>query len=127
MIQISRDVVRAALNDDFEFRHAARYWDASVRLGIGDEPLCIRIVLGEVGEIRPWVKGDCLDVGIEASESEWEKLLAPVPRPFYQSLFSAATHHDVVLSGDPMDSYAYMGALTRMLDVIRGRIEFHRV
>lgn len=125
MIQIPCDSVRDALNADFEFRHAARYWDACIRLGIGDRPLCVRIVDGQVEEIRPWVQTDSLDVGIDASTQEWEKLLAPVPRPFYQSLFGAAAHHDVVLSGDPMDSYAYMGALTRMLDVIRARVEFH--
>ncbi len=125
MIQISCDVVRATLNGDFEFRHAARYWDASVRLGIGDRPLCVRIVQGEVEAIRPWASSDSLDVGIDASTQEWEKLLAPVPRPFYQSLFAAATHHEVVLSGDPMHSYAYMGALTRMLDLIREHVAFH--
>lgn len=124
MIQIPCDVVRAALNEDFEFRHAARYWDASVRLGIGDQPLCVHIVQGEVTEIRPWSTTDSLDVGIDASTREWEQLLAPVPRPFYQSVSAAAIHHAVVLSGDPMESYAYMGALTRMLDVIRGRVEF---
>jgi hypothetical protein len=125
VIQIPCDVVRAALNEDFEFRHAARYWDASVRLGVGDQPLCVRIVGGEVAEIRPWATADSLDVGIDAPAQEWEKLLAPVPRPFYQSLFAAAAHHEVVLSGDPMESYAYMAALTRMLDVIRGHVEFH--
>jgi hypothetical protein len=124
-MQIPCDVVRAALNADFEFRHAARYWDASVRLGVGDQPLCVRIVQGEVAEIRPWESADSLDVGIDAPAREWEKLLAPVPRPFYQSLFAATAHHEVVLSGDPMESYAYMGALTRMLDVIRGHVEFH--
>ena len=64
-------------------------------------------------------------MGIEASTQEWERLLAPVPRPFYQSLFGAATHHEVALSGDPMETYAYMGALTRMLDVMRAHVEFH--
>ncbi len=125
MIEIPCDSVRTALNADFEFRHAARYWDASVRLGIGDQPLCVRIVQGQVEEIRPWSPTDSLDLGIEAPTQEWEKLLAPVPRPFYQSLFAAATHHGVALSGDPLDSYAYMGALTRMLDVMRGHVEFH--
>jgi hypothetical protein len=124
MIEIPHEAVRDALNGDFEFRHAARYWDASVRLGIGDAPLCVRIVQGEVAEIRPWQTADTPDIGIDAPDSEWKELLAPVPRPFYQSLFAAAAHHGVVLSGDPMDSYAYMGALARMLDVIRGRVEF---
>ena len=123
MIQFSHNAVRAALNADFEFRHAARYWVASVRLGIGDEPLCVQIVQGEVTEIRAWAKSDSLSVGIDASTPEWVKLLAPEPRPFYQSLFGAATHHDVALSGDPMDSYAYMGALTRLLEILRGSVE----
>ena len=75
-----------------------------------------------VEEIRSWEPTDSVDVGIDAPTQEWEKLLAPVPRPFYQSLFAAAAHHGVVLSGDPMDSYAYMGALTRILDLMRSHV-----
>jgi len=119
MLRFARESVVAALNGDFEFRHAARYWDASIRLGIGEQALCVRIARGLVEEVRPWSPDDRIDVGIDASESEWRQLLAPVPRPFYQSLFAAAVHHDVALSGDPLDSYAYLGALTRMLEVMR--------
>ena len=91
----------------------------------GGKEVALKLLQGEVEEIRPWASTDASDVGIEASTPEWEKLLAPVPRPFYQSLFAAATHHEVALSGDPMESYSYMGALTRMLDVMRGHVEFH--
>jgi len=126
MLQIPCDSVRAALNEDREFRHAARYWDASIRLGIGDRPLCVRIAQGLVEEMRPWSPADVSDLGIEASAQQWEELLAPVPRPFYQSVIGAATHHDVALSGDPTLMYAYMSAITRMLDVIRERVGFGR-
>ena len=117
------DAIRQALNDDFEFRHAARYLDASLRLGIGEQPLCVRIAQGHVEELRPWRSDDPADVAIDASTEAWEKLLAAEPRPFYQSLFAAAEHHGVSLSGDPLTSFVYMAALTRMLDVMREQLD----
>ncbi len=122
VLAIPWDRVREVLNDDAEFRRAARYWDGSVRLGIGDAPFCLRLEQGRVEELRPWAVGDRSDVDITASEAEWERLLAPVPRPFYQSLAGAVMHHEVSLGGDVETSTVYTGALQRLLDVLRTHV-----
>jgi hypothetical protein len=123
VVEVPRAALRDALNDDAEFRHAARYWDASLRLGIGGESLCVRIEDGRVADVRPSASGDPVSVAIDGPVAEWEKLLAPVPRPFYQSVYAAAIHHGIQFSGDPVDMYAYLGAVTRLVDVLREQVE----
>ena len=125
MLDVPCDALRQALNDDPEFRYTARYWDASLRLGIGDDPLCITIADGNIEAVRPWEPGDTSDIGVDASTAEWEQLLAPVPRPFYQSLFAATIHHGFTLTGEDEDTYAYMAALIRLLDVMRETVRIH--
>jgi hypothetical protein len=122
MLDVPCVALRDALNDDGEFRQAARYWDASLRLGIGGAPLYVRIEAGRVALVRPAVPDDPADVAIDGPAEEWEQLLAPVPRPFYQSIHAAATHHAIELSGDPLHSYAYLAALTRLIDVMRAQM-----
>ena len=119
MTFVQPEALKDALNEDAEFLLAARYWDASLRLGIGQAPLCVRIAQGRVAEVRASEDGDPVDVSIEASEAEWERLLASAPQPFYQSLYGASVHHEVSLGGDPEDLFAYLAALTRMIDVMR--------
>lgn len=125
MIEVPCDALRRALNDDAEFRYSARYWDASLRLGIGDERFCVRITNGGVDVIRPWEPDDSPDIGIDAAPGEWEQLLAPVPRPFYQSLYAATLHHGFTLTGDEVETYAYMAAVIRLIDVMRATVRIH--
>ena len=125
MLAVPHDSLRQALNDDSEFRYCARYWDASLRLGIGEQPLCVRIANGRVEAIRPWASDDTADIGVDAATPEWEQLLAPAPRPFYQSLYAASLHHGFTLTGDDVESYAYMAAMVRLLDVMRASVEIH--
>ena len=56
---------------------------------------------------------------IAAAPAEWEKLLAPVPPPFYQDPFGASLHHPVSLGGDPETLFAYYGALRRVIEILR--------
>lgn len=125
MLDVPCDALRQALNDDPEFRYNARYWDASLRLGIGENRLCVRIANGHVEAIRPFGPDDSSDIGVDAATEEWEQLLAPVPRPFYQSLYAATLHHGFTLTGDDVETYAYMGALTRLLDVMRATVRIY--
>ncbi len=125
LLDVPCDALRQALNDDPEFRYNARYWDASLRLGIGDQRLCVRIANGNVEAIRPWESDDPSDIGVDAATAEWEQLLAPVPRPFYQSLYAATLHHGFTLTGDEVETFAYMAALIRLLDVMRATVRIH--
>jgi hypothetical protein len=118
---VQTEALKDALNEDAEFLLAARYWDASVRLGIGEAPLCVRIAQGRVAEVRASEGADPVDISIDGSEAEWQRLLASAPQPFYQSLYGASVHHDISLGGDSLDLFAYLGALTRMIDVMRAK------
>lgn len=122
MLDVPCGALQAALNGDPEFQLAARYWDASLRLGIGGAPLRVRIEQGRVAEIGPADPEEAVDLAIDGPEAAWEKLLAAVPRPFYQSVYAAAVHHELSLSGDPLSLYAYLAALTRLIDVLRAEV-----
>jgi hypothetical protein len=125
VLDVPTGALRQALNDDPEFRYSARYWDASLRLGIGDQPLHLTVEDGRVEAIRPWQAGDSSDLGIDASREEWEELLAPLPRPFYQSLYGATVHHGFTLAGEDVEIYAYMAAVTRLIEVMRQTVRIH--
>jgi len=49
----------------------------------------------------------------------WERMLEPIPAPFYHDLFAAAVHHGVQMNPDYLDFAAYYPALRRMLEVMR--------
>jgi hypothetical protein len=125
VLDVPHEALRRALNQDWEFRYSARYWDVLLRLGIGEQPLCVKVAQGEVETVRAWEPEDAPDISVDAATSEWEQLLAPVPRPFYQSLFAAALHHDFTITGDDVESHAYMAALVRLFDVMREAVEIH--
>lgn len=123
MILVESAALKEAWNADAEFQLAARYWDASLRLGIGDAPLCVQIAAGRVAEVRPSQTGDPVDLSIDGPDGEWERLLAPVPRPFYQSVYAASLHHGISVGGSPEDLFAYLAAVARMIDVLRTKVE----
>jgi hypothetical protein len=107
------------VNEDGEFRAASRFWDATLRLDLGSESqrLCFREGrLREIGSCDP--DADC-DLHISAPLEDWERLLAPVPRPFYQDLFGAQLHHGVQMNADLLDYAAYYPALRRLVEILR--------
>jgi hypothetical protein len=107
------------INEDGEFRLASRFWDASLRLDLGPESQRLRFQEGRLREIGPCDPDAHCDLRISASLEEWERLLAPVPRPFYQDLFGAQLHHGFELNADPIDYAAYYPALRRLVEILR--------
>jgi hypothetical protein len=106
------------VNRDAEFRLAARLWDATLRLGIGDASHSLRFEDGSLVEVAA-CEGDApCDVFIEASEDDWRELLAPVPRPYFQDLFGAQWQHGVRLPEDPIAYAAYYPALRRLMQLL---------
>ena len=102
-----------ACASDGEFRLASRFWTGGITLKIGDRKLAIRIVNGEVSE------GEAPDaLEFVADAAVWEKLLAPVPRPYYQDLFGAQLAHGVRLPDDPLAYAAYYPALRRLMQLL---------
>ena len=113
------DTVRARANDDGEFRLQARFWNATVRLGIGHRNYRMRIGDGSVESIGRWPGGVATDLAIHAPEADWEAMLAETPRPFYQDLYAAAIHHEFVVAGDATNYCAYYPAVRRLIEIMR--------
>ncbi len=113
------DVVRARANDDGEFRIHARFWNATVRLGVGHRNYRVPIDNGCVGLIERWSGGVASDLAIHAPEADWQALLATLPRPFYQDLYPAAIHHGFEVVGDTANYCAYYPAIRRLIEIMR--------
>ena len=111
--------VQARANSDAEFRLHARFWNATVRFGIGARRWKMRVRDGAVASIERWPGGMAADLSISAPEADWDALLQPCPRPFYQDLQAASIHHGFEVVGDIGDYCAYYPAIRRLVEVMR--------
>jgi hypothetical protein len=102
-------------NADPEFRYAARHWNATLRLDLGERSQRLRIADGKLVDVSPCAAGAPCDLFVSAPESDWRELLADVPKPFYQDLYGAQSHHQVRLPEDQTAYAAYYPALRRLL------------
>jgi hypothetical protein len=113
--------VVAAVNDDPEFRLAARFWNGSFRFGMGaEEAYVFRVRDGRLVDVNlaPTVF-DAWDFEVAGPADGWREVLAREPRPFYQDVASAILRHGFTLGGDVESFFAYHAALRRVLDVLR--------
>ncbi len=110
----------ALFDTDRELARCARFWTGALHLGVGGQRFAVRFEAGAFTGAGP---ADAAlgprDVEIAAAPAEWEKLLAPVPPPFYQDAFGASLHHPVSLGGDPDTLFAYYPALRRVIEILR--------
>jgi hypothetical protein len=107
------------VNGDGEFQLAARFWDATLRLDVGSESRRLRFADGALREVSPCALDAECDVHISAPTEEWERLLEPAPRPFYQDLLAAQAHHGIELNAEWLDFAAYYPALRRLVEILR--------
>lgn len=113
------ETLASRLDDDGEFRVAARLWTATVRLEVGDDVRAVRIEDGRVVSVqRSGTDAPC-DVFVSAPTPVWQSMLAATPGPFFQDLFAASLHHGLAMNADILDYAAYYPALRRMLEVMR--------
>ena len=113
------EVLRSRVNEDPEFRLHSRQWTAFVRLGMGSSVFRMRLVDGCIDAVEPWRGFFASNLSIEAPQAEWEALLAPIPRPFYQDLYPASIHHGFNVTGDIESYCAYYPALRRLVELMR--------
>ena len=111
--------VRAHANGDGEFARHARFWSATVRLGIGERNLKLRIDNGTVTVIERWSGGMAIDLAIQAPDDDWDALLSALPPPFYQDLYPASLHHGFDIVGNIVDYCAYYPAIRRLIEIMR--------
>jgi hypothetical protein len=105
---------------DRELTRCARFWTGALHLGVGAQHYALefdagRFVRAAAVDRAPGPR----DVQISAAPEEWEKLLAKLPKPFYQDPYGASLHHAVSLGGDSDTLFAYYGALRRVIEILR--------
>jgi hypothetical protein len=106
-------------NRDGEFRIAARLWNATLRLDVGDRSVELAVSDGEIVAVRPCERTNRCDASISGPAEEWDELLARVPRPLHQDLFGGITLGRFQLEGDAEAFYAYYPAVRRLVDLAR--------
>ncbi len=111
---------RQGINNDPEFRIAAKYMTKDVLLEVGDSQCIVRVSDGLIAEMNlaptfmdPW------DFAIRSQVESWEKFLRPVPPPFYTGLYGAMIRGIIQVVGDLEAAFSYFWAVNRMLDVMR--------
>ena len=115
----------SALNLDPEFKIAARFWNAIVRLEIGDETYVLVVRDGQLLSVAPPEGNNLMavsrnyDIEVSAPVEEWNNFFQRVPKPFYQDLFSAVSRHNFRYGGDMKMFFAYYAALRRLFDLMR--------
>jgi hypothetical protein len=114
------DGLADALNQDYEFRYAARFLTAGLLLSSADERLLIRIENGQVTTLNPeptfW---DPWDIEISGPPDDWAKMLQAVPPPMYQDPLPAAAHTGFAMGGNLELLYAHYGIVRRLLHQLR--------
>jgi len=115
------DRVIAAINDDPEFRLAARYWNGSFRLSMGAaEAYLFRVRDGAIVAVnRQPTPFDAWDFEVAGPADGWAEILAKTPRPFYQDVASAIFRQGFALGGDVESFFAYHAALRRVIATLR--------
>src|SRR5437868_3356932 len=79
--------------DDGEFMLLARHWTGRLRLGIGDRSVDLRLRNGAPIALADSPPGPLADepglIGLSGEAELWERILAPVPEPFYNDVVPA--------------------------------------
>jgi hypothetical protein len=109
----------ARVNADGEFLLHARFWNATIKLRVGATSYRLDVRDGKLNGCAPWLGTIAGDLAIEADDTEWNNLLEPMPRPFYQDLYAATLHHGFSVSGDTLNYCAYYPAVRRLVELMR--------
>lgn len=119
-VKIWNDTIREAANADRQFQYAARRWTCELMFKVGADRYIFDVVDGEVRRFElttDQFQGSSVTLG--GTDEDWEKLLKPVPVPFYQDFFGAWFNHGFEISGDLRSLFAHYWALLRLLDIMR--------
>mgnify|MGYP005675531119 CR=1 FL=1 len=119
MAMIDKDAFVAAVNSDPEFSVAGRFFNGSMKLEMGDDPVLIKFLDGKISNLGEANTFDAADVAIKGSAEDWHEFLQPIPKPFYHDMFAAVVREGFEWSGDVVTLFAYYGAFRRMFDVMR--------
>lgn len=113
------NALKARANSDGEFLLHARFWNSTLKLRRGGDAWRLDVRGGKLDAIGSWSGAIAANLAIDAPEEDWDALLAPLPRPFYQDLYGATLHHGFEVAGDTRHYCAYYPALRRLLELMR--------
>ncbi len=103
---------------DGEFRLCARYWSGSLAIDIGDETLAFLLDNGRIAVAHRGAASGPGHIGLAAPRDAWEKILDPVPPPFFNDIMPARTF-GLVLTGEDETVWQYYAAVRRLIDLLR--------
>jgi hypothetical protein len=112
--------LRNILNNDSEFRLAARYMSEDVLLEVDDSRCIVRVSDGVVTELKLNPSSDDhWSFSIKATAESWDKLLQSSPPPFYTGLNAGMMRGNLQIIGNMEVAFAYFWAMNRILDMMR--------
>jgi hypothetical protein len=105
---------------DGEFRLAARYWNGTLTLDLDGSTLRFAVADGAIAASDESPPGPN-DIGLAAPHEVWEKILAPIPPPFFHDI-SPARAFGLRVSGDEETYWQYYPAVRRLIDLLREEV-----
>jgi hypothetical protein len=113
--------LRNAINQDVEFKLAARYLSEDILLETDQSRCIFKIRDGVILEIKLDPPSDAhWGFSIKATAESWEKLLQSSPPPFYTGLNAGLIRGILQIKGNEEVAFAYLWAMNRMLDIMKG-------
>lgn len=110
---------QAALNQDGEFKIAARFLDGALKLQFDNDALLLKFRDGQLTTMGIPALFDTADVTIKGPVANWQELLKPLPKPFFHDMFAAIVRQQFEWSGNSETFFAYYGAFRRMFQIMR--------
>jgi hypothetical protein len=110
-------VVRDGMSDP-EFRREMRFFDGRIKVGVAGDQTTLSFADGALAGVEGEVPNADCKIVIDGTREQWENLLAPYPKPFYQCLQTTAVKHGLKLSATN-ETFAYLPALNRLVVLLR--------
>lgn len=118
------DAVKAAVNNDPEWKLASRWMTQTLYVGVGTQKYMFKIVDGTLTDIKtPFPSGVRMDIILDGPPSGWHAFLGPVFTPRLHRLAGAVNvSGGIDLRGDSRAFYTWYWSLTRMFKVINAKL-----
>lgn len=103
---------------DGEFGLASRYWTGRLCFDLGGEVIVVALIEGAAAvglADGPAARGD---LRISAAREVWDKILQPVPPPYFHDIVPAQGF-GLRVEGEPETFWQYYPAVRRAVDVLR--------
>ncbi len=110
--------VGAKCREDAQFAQSTKFWDGTLRLGIGHTVLIFRFDAGELQSVHEGDDDGCDapgNFGFSASIEAWNQLLLQMPNG--EQLAGPGWTGDVVRTGDRDTYWRYYPALRRLIEL----------